>query len=241
MAVKSTKDNLQIAVYNSECALNNKINKKILEHQQKYQWEVKKILWFIKEVDMIHMLTENFFDLIFLAVCRTHMEGFLVAEQVRLMHRGTEIIFISDDKEMVYKSLDYKPFAFILKAHLEEEIFEVLSKYIKKRVSESKRVNLPTTTGKSSILVERIYYIESFAHYLEVVSSDGKIKIRDNIGKWNKELEVDGFLRIHRSYLVNQRYIYGLCSDGIMLTTGEILPLARGRRAEVQRNLRKGE
>ena len=90
-------------------------------------------------------------------------------------------------------------------------------------------------------MVERIYYIESFAHYLEVVSSDGKIKIRDNIGKWNKELEVDGFLRIHRSYLVNQRYIYGLCSDGIMLTTGEILPLARGRRAEVQRRLRKGE
>ena len=233
--MKGTRGNLQIAVYDSECSVNDKINKKILEHQQKYQWEVKKILCFEKEGDMIHSLKENSFDLIFLGVCLTHMEGFLVAEQVHLMHKDTEIIFISDDKDLVYKSLDFKPFAFIPKAHLEEKIFEVLSKYIKKRASESKRVDLPTPTGKSSILVERVSHIESLGHYLNVVSPDGKIKIRDNIEKWNKELESDGFLRIHRSYLVNQRYIDRLCPDGIVLTTGEILPLARGRRAEVQR------
>jgi len=39
--------------------------------------------------------------------------------------------------ELVYESLDFKPFAFIPESHLEEKLFEVLSKYIKKKTSEN--------------------------------------------------------------------------------------------------------
>ena len=50
-----------------------------------------------------------------------------------------------------------------------------------------------------------------------------------------KELADDGFIRIHRSYLVNYLHIYQIKSQKIILTTKKELPLSRERASEVKK------
>ena len=49
-----------------------------------------------------------------------------------------------------------------------------------------------------------------------------------------KRLEPYQFLRIHKSYLVNYRYIYSLQNKTVTLEDGTVLPISRYRFLEVQ-------
>ncbi len=58
--------------------------------------------------------------------------------------------------------------------------------------------------------------------------------IRYKISDMEKCLEPYPFLRIHKSYLVNCRYIYSLQSKTVTLEDGTVLPVSRYRFLEIQ-------
>ena len=49
-----------------------------------------------------------------------------------------------------------------------------------------------------------------------------------------EELEKDGFLRIHKGYLVNFRFIRHIGSGDVTLTTGDSIPISRRKEQEVR-------
>ena len=58
--------------------------------------------------------------------------------------------------------------------------------------------------------------------------------IRYKISDMERLLESYQFLRIHKSYLVNYRYIYTLQGKTVTLENGTTLPVSRYRLSEVQ-------
>ena len=58
------------------------------------------------------------FDLIFLDIDMPEMSGFDVAEKINDINADTVIIFVTNEEQLVYRSLRYSPFRFIRKAYL---------------------------------------------------------------------------------------------------------------------------
>ena len=83
------------------------------------------------------------------------------------------------------------------------------------------------------ILFEDIEYIESLGDYVKIISSSGKnIITREKISQLQKRLP-SGFLRIHRSYLVNRNKITSFTRETVSVHE-TILPVSRTYKHEVR-------
>ena len=83
--------------------------------------------------------------------------------------------------------------------------------------------------------VKKIIYMESCKHYLFVYCEDHSYEVRDKISNYETELSEYGFLKTHRSYLVNVRFIRSIKSTGVELDNDELLPISRDKLQEIKK------
>lgn len=169
------------------------------------------------------------FDAVFLDIDIPDVNGFEIAEKI---NRTGEcfIIFVTSYDELVYSSIKFQPFRFIRKSHLENELPEVLNalnKAILKRMA-GKRFKLRTRTTDVFLNVSDIKYIETFGHWLRVYINDGDLlECYGSLTNMEEQLSDFNFIRTHKSYLVNCRYVYLIEKRRIILTDKTEIPLSR--------------
>lgn len=91
-----------------------------------------------------------------------------------------------------------------------------------------------------SIASDEVLWIEAEGNYLELHCARGNYTIRDSLSRLDKILSEQGFVRSHRSALVNAKHVRGIrsCAKSssyrVILKTGEEAPLGRRRLAELR-------
>ncbi len=75
-------------------------------------------------------------------------------------------------------------------------------------------------------------YIESFHKVLLIHSADGELSLRMKMAEIMGRLTDFGFIRPHKSYLLNYRSIYSINVDDVRLDDGTLMPLSRRRSKE---------
>lgn len=167
------------------------------------------------------------YNAVFLDIDMPDMGGFEIAEQ---LSEDTLIIFVTTHDELVYSSLKFRPFRFIRKTYLEEELPEALeeiNKEIAKRGASSKFV-LQTKNGEALLNVSNIKYIEIYTHSIRVYTVSGEIlECYGSLAAMEKQLNEFDFVRTHKSYLVNCRYIFSIEKNRIILDDKTDIPLSR--------------
>lgn len=82
----------------------------------------------------------------------------------------------------------------------------------------------------TNIVLDDLVYAEiderMVKFHMAGVSAPGAKKPVWLAGKLENQLEDDGFLRIHNSFLVNMNYISSLQTNGVTLTIGQTLPIS---------------
>ncbi|PZD77024.1 LytTR family transcriptional regulator [Mesonia sp. K7] len=99
--------------------------------------------------------------------------------------------------------------------------------------------NLLHLKSKAILKIEQLMYVKSDGHYLEFYSEgNAKPEVDRNTLKEIKEtLEHEGFAQIHKSYLLNLKYIRILNSTRLMLQDGTWLPLSRTYKPNIKKIL----
>ncbi len=88
---------------------------------------------------------------------------------------------------------------------------------------------LDIKAGRSRIRlrIQSIVYIESYRHYLTIHTMVGTYTLRENISQLTEKLKNDGFIRCHKSYLVNKRFIMDRTLEELILQDRSRLPIGR--------------
>lgn len=175
-------------------------------------------------------------DAVFLDIDMPDVGGFDAAQ--RINDAGEMfIIFVTSYDELVYSSIKFRPFRFIRKSHLSEELPEALGALavaVCKRTT-GRRFKLRSGTVDIFINVGDIKYIESFVHQIRVCLNDSKsIECYGSLLDMEKRLNELDFVRVHKSYLVNCRYIYSVERGRVVLTDKTELPLSRYKSEQVK-------
>lgn len=76
------------------------------------------------------------------------------------------------------------------------------------------------------IALDTIHYIESLDEYVKVHLADKWMITRENISTLEQRLPAPSFVRIHRSFIVNARYVNIISSEGVSMG-GKELPFGR--------------
>lgn len=183
----------------------------------------------------------NRFDLVFLDIDMPEISGFAVSEKIvsEAEIRKPYIIYVTNRDDLVFKSFEYQPFAFIRKKYLTAELQEVIQR-LATRISESKKFIMVKKNEKIFKLeVSNIIYIESRKNNIDIHTINNIYSLRETMAKIEITLEHDGFVRIHSGYLVNCRYIFSIEPELIKLEDGVSLPLSRYRANDVKIKFQK--
>ncbi|MBL7991139.1 MAG: PAS domain S-box protein [Candidatus Kapabacteria bacterium] len=104
--------------------------------------------------------------------------------------------------------------------------------------SQSGYLTIPTLTQGNILLNARkdIVYLKGAKDYTEIVTSSGKQYLcNGSLGSWEKRLFPQGFIRVHRSYIVNMETIHSWHHSGnviiLNMRDGEQITVSRGYRA----------
>lgn len=156
--------------------------------------------------------------------------GFMAAKQLQLKFPDIEIVFVSAHEELAYQSFRYRPFSFISKRDLQmldEDIYELFNK-IKMRKSSNILFPLDIGAKMYSINVNEIIYFKTYKHYIWAYTVNGKkTSYRCSIKEAYEQLAEAYFIYIHRSYLINCRYIKYFDTQSVIMINDEEISVTR--------------
>lgn len=177
------------------------------------------------------------YDLLFLDICMPKCDGITFGEQLRKAGDTTDIIFVSNRDDKVFDALKIRPFGFVRKNNFLNEITAALNNYL--NTLSLREATTITVQGKGSIVTVRaseVVYIEGSGKYqlMHVVGKTEPLSVYKSMEKLEEELDKFGFIRIHKGFMVNYRFISRILVGEIELTTDEKLPLSRRKITEIK-------
>lgn len=179
-------------------------------------------------------------DAVFLDIDMPEINGFEIAEKINSVG-DCFIVFVTSYDELVYSSIKFRPFRFIRKTHLESELPEVLEALngaIMKRAA-GKRFKLRTKTTDIFLNVGEIKYFETLGHWIRVYLKSGEIpECYGSLADMEERLSDLDFVRTHKSYLVNCRYVYSIARGRVILIDNTEIPLSRYKSDTVKRKVK---
>src|SRR5688500_11415761 len=113
---------------------------------------------------------------------------------------------------------------------------------IQKPETDEYRLAISTSEGVSFYLPSEIIRCEGESNYTKFFLKEGKsLMVSHTLKDYESILSDYGFVRVHKSHLVNMKYVSRMDRDGFLwLSNGESVPVSRRRKEEVLSMLKKG-
>ncbi len=177
------------------------------------------------------------YGLIFLDIEMPGIDGITFAKKMRRGNSSTDIIFISNREDLVFDALRVSPSGFIRKKKFLEDVTAVIDQWMETKIGKNRETLFVETAGGSiSVPLDKVLYIEGAGRKQEIHIADRSdpIVIRQSMKDLEEQLQERGFLRVHKGYLVNYRFIRRVKDTSLFLNNDEELPISRLRAAEIK-------
>ena len=213
-------------------------------HKVREQFEIENIAVECVSMNDSRQLMEyienTHIDVLFLDIDMPYFSGMDIAGFINKNRLNTMIIFVTSHDALVYQTFEYRPFGFIRKSHIDEEI-----KPLVKRITlelEERKEELMVTKGQEIIRIpiKDIVFVESFGNYLNIRTDKEEIKIRETMTSIENELKCKGFIRCHKGYLVNSNYIVKIANGQLDVECNgdsNVIPVGRSYEKDVKRSI----
>lgn len=228
---------IKIAFCDDEVSILNELGAFI----DKYRVEKNMEIEYVSLCSPLELMNEiergSRFDIIFLDVIMPGETGIDTAKEIRSFDNNVKIIFLTSSSEYAVDSYSVSAYFYQLKPIVEESFFGLMDSVVLS--VEKERTNsivLRSKDGIKRINLNEIEYCEVVHRTLFIHLADGKtLQCSGSLDDFSKQLEMfGGFLRIHRSYLINLEYVKQLTYQAVTMACMTRLPIPRGKYQEVK-------
>jgi DNA-binding LytR/AlgR family response regulator len=174
------------------------------------------------------------YDILLLDIQMGGQSGVELARELRLTNDKLIIVFITALSDFVQEGYDVSALHYLIKPINTDKFYSVLDKAVKNLTKNNNAIFLSADDGDIRVLIDNIIYIESFDHFLEVVTVPEKLTVKMPMYELEKQIG-SSFIRCHRCYIVNLKYIKKITRTEIILDSNTTLPLSRRLYADVNR------
>lgn len=177
------------------------------------------------------------YQVIFLDINMPGINGLQTAEIIREKNQKVFLVFITAFIDYAVEGYKMEPIRFLLKDMFEEMLPECIDTIIKKLHLQAQRIKYNFLEGEKDIFIDKIYYVESWKHKLNFYVCEKELNqysLYNKLDNIEKELNHYGFIRIHKSFLVNAKYIDHIINYKVKMQNGKILSVPREKFQEVK-------
>ncbi len=161
--------------------------------------------------------------------------GLDIARRLREGNSRALIFFITNFIEYAPEGYEVQAFRYILKRDMDA----VLGRYLLQALERLSNANDVLRFQHNGVLLELsfddILYLEVLGHSVSVVTKGETYTVNATLSSFEQQLESRGFLRVHKSYLVNMSCIKRFQCRELTLSNGAVLRVSEKSYAEQKR------
>ena len=175
---------------------------------------------FLRDYKMIY-------DIIIFDIDMPGINGIDTARKLRETDTNVTIIFVTNIAQYAINGYEVDAVDYILKPVSYYDFSMKFHRTVAKAAQKKEHIiKVETAEGTRKLRLPALVYVEVLSHYLYFHTTKRDYRSRGNISDVEKELEKYNFVRIHRSYIVNLKYVNKVLSKEV--TVGDkVLPVSR--------------
>lgn len=203
-----------------------------LELIRKYCEDLPEIELLACFLDPKKALAYDRLDEVELFILDIEMPGLSGTEMLALIPKGKLGIFITADPTHAAKAYDLDVIDYLVKPVFPERFVKAVQKAIDYRKvtdtgTEKEFLIFRSDYMLNKIPLKDIQWIEGFGEYLKVITRYKQYMVLQRFSDFIEKNEKLGFVRIHKSYIVQKEHILSHNSQFVVLTDGKQLPVGR--------------
>ena len=167
-------------------------------------------------------------DIIYLDILMGRLNGMDTAKKLRELGCKSEIVFLTTSEDYVYDAFDISPVQYLLKSATTTDKFEQVFLRVAALVQKKETDMFICESGnvQKIIPVKDISFFEIWKRVVTVHYNKNEVsEFYSSMEQLESKLLDKGFVRAHRSYIVNLPYISQFQKNSLILKTGESIPI----------------
>lgn len=227
---------LNIAVCDDEVYYREKIEKalrEILEQKNVKEYQID--TWKSGEELCEDKERLKEYQIVFLDINMEEMTGLEAADTLRSVNEDVYLVFITAYIDYAVEGYRVEAIRFLLKDMLDRTLPECVDTILKKMKFSGHKEVFSFMEGERELLVHKIIYVESERHkQIFHIQGEQLYSLTGKLEDTQKRLETYGFIRIHKSFLVNIKMIAEVKNYKATLKNGKVLPIPREKFRQVK-------
>ena len=178
---------------------------------------------------LIHAHTKSPFDIIFLDVIMPIFNGIEIARELRKTDSAVKIVFLTSSPEYAVESYTVKANNYLLKPVEDTKLYQCLAELSQEIKHIEKTIPLKCSNSIHNIHLNDIEYVEAQnKHTLFALKNNQVLESIETFYLHEEKLLLeDGFIKCHRSYIVNINHVDAYTAKEIRMRSGYRIPISR--------------
>lgn len=188
----------------------------------------------------MELMQKEKIDLVFLDIHLPKLKGF---DFIKALKKPPQVIITSAYQEYALQGYELNVVDYLLKPIEFNRFLMAVNKLKEQTINEapapSPALFFNVSKKKVKICIDEILYIESLKEYIRITTKDKSILTKFQLGQIEEMLAKNGFLRVHRSFLVAKNKIDAFTATEVEIG-GQQIPIGRSYKELVIAELDKG-
>jgi len=184
-----------------------------------------------------HWLCNNNVDLIITDIEMPNIDG---VDLIKSLIRTTPVIFVSSHLKYALKSYDVAPLHYLIKPIKLTELMEAINRINKPESTKAdgKFIYIQQNNEHLKIEVNTILYAKAEGNFIQINTTTKTHLVLTNLTQFTKQLPVNCFIRVHKSYLVNSNKIDKYTFEHLIISE-KLIPIGVFYREDFQNEIKK--
>ncbi len=153
-------------------------------------------------------------------------DGMDIARKLRQVNSRALILFVTNFIDYAPAGYEVQAFRYILKRDLDNVLERYLMQAMERLAEGQECLHLQNKDETADIPLQQISYLEVMDHSVSIHAGERSYELSATLSGLEERLDAHGFLRVHKSFLVNMAHIRKFRSRECLLSDGTVLSVS---------------
>lgn len=182
----------------------------------------------------ISILSKKKFDIYFLDIALTEIDGINIAKKIKKENKYAKIIFVTSKNDLIYNAITIQPFYFIRKNNLENDLSTAFL-LLKDFFVEKDFYTFKYESDEIKIYVENIIYLETNDHLTTIHTTNKQYHIYKPLKDLINDINSSLLVQVNRKECINLMHVIQQKKNMIFLENNVPIKLGKTYRSSFEK------
>ncbi len=179
--------------------------------------------------------TDESYDIAFLDIRINEISGIDIGKRLKANNENIIIFIVTAYDKYLDEAMDLNVLRFLQKPINNDRLYAGLKRAVSLIDNTCVEVLVKDGEGVANIPISSILYVEIVGRKIKVVTKDNEYMTSTKINFWQERLVATFFYQVHKSFIINLKYVTNYQKDIVTMKNGDTVPVSFRKQTDFQR------